>query len=1262
MAANANLSYAASADAQLALLGTLAVTGGTGATIGGSIGSTTTSAEIKVTGNATTTAAAVKVNIYGISASTATSGTNTYTLVHGGGASNTLNNATYSLGTVYNNTNFILTNPGSAFTATATDLTVGITAVTALTAEYWKGGLSGSVSVWAASNGSTQSNWTTDGAGTATALVPSANVIFGDATATAGNQVGMTLGANMSINGLTVDGSTLPADTNPVTLNADGNKLTIGAGAITVNSGAAAVTLNAPIVFATGQVFTNNSASTLSLGAISAGINSLTLAGTGATTIGTFTSSAGLTVSSGTVTLAGTAALAGAQTWTNNSSSTLTVSGNISNSTFLLTVAGTGNTTISGTIGNGSGGLAMTGSGTLTISGINTFTGGTTVGSGVLQISGAGTLGAATGALAVNGTGILDLGATSQTVGAVTIGDGTIQNGTLTASSFTSTGGTVSANLAGASAALTHNSGTLRLSGANTYGGGTTVSGGSLRVANASGSAAGTGNVTLNGGTFASGTAGGGGSISGSLLAGSAPHVISPGGAGTSATGAGTTSAAVAIGTLTVGGLTLNNNSTLYYEFNTSAVTNDQITDTGALTYSNTGAGSQTTIDVPLSLSAGTYRLIGGFATTNLPAGPNPTGLGLAPIGGGSVPTNYSLNLNLTSSELDLVVVAADVPVAWSAPLSANVHAGSTANVGATLANNGVSTLHHTDYTVSASGGSNITYTNPASVDIGAGASQSYLFSAATTGTAAEGPTTVTLSASGTGVTSSPVTTTATLTVYDLAAANTIGAVNFGPVHAGATITQPITLTNTAPTDATYTETLTSNGFSNTTTGFTATGTVATALVAGGTSDTTDLVVGTGASLAFGHQTGTTTLALASNEVNGSGLGTTNLTGQIVNISADVYSGKAQWSLSADGDWLTQSNWADTQSSLQFGTPGISGIAGDTATFGGSGTTAAAIDISTANPSLAAITFNAPDSGLGFTITRTSGTSTNRVTLSGGPATVNVNDGTHDAIAAPLTVDVGGVTISGNGVLALSGSGNVFNGPVAVVGTVKTTISGTSAFNYASSSPASISVGTDMDTPTLVIRPTSGSTVASGVTATVAAGATLELDGTVSALSDQTTALQRASVQNNGSLVAGDLTSLDAAVQQVGGIDGAGTTTVADNASLTADHINQTALVIGNNSVFTLAPSNSDGSPMGLEGSGSSLVLAGSLAPSSSFIASSGSLLGVSGATSSASASLSSSGGASVSAVPEPTSGLLLGLGALGLFGVGAARRKKSAR
>src|SRR5208283_2958670 len=54
-----------------------------------------------------------------------------------------------------------------------------------------------------------------------------------------------------------------------------------------------------------------------------------------------------------------------------------------------------------------------------------------------------------------------------------------------------------------------------------------------------------------------------------------------------------------------------------------------------------------------------------------------------------------------------------------------------------------------------------------------------------------------------------------------------------------------------------------------------------------------------------------------------------------VNYTAQVFSGKAQWNLSGGASWGSNGNWQDTQAGgPNAGAPGISGFAGDTATFG----------------------------------------------------------------------------------------------------------------------------------------------------------------------------------------------------------------------------------------------------------------------------------------------------------------------------------------
>ncbi len=104
-------------------------------------------------------------------------------------------------------------------------------------------------------------------------------------------------------------------------------------------------------------------------------------------------------------------------------------------------------------------------------------------------------------------------------------------------------------------------------------------------------------------------------------------------------------------------------------------------------------------------------------------------------------------------------------------------------------------------------------------------------------------------------------------------------------------------------------------------------------------------------------------------------------------------------------------------------------------------------------------------------------------------------------------------------------------------------------------------------------------TIGTGVTATVNNSATLELAGTVSALGNGS---GRVNITNNSTAVAGILVS--GTHQVVGNIDGSGTTQVNAGRDLTANHIVQSALVIGgtagSTALVTIAASNASGNPL----------------------------------------------------------------------------------
>ena len=131
--------------------------------------------------------------------------------------------------------------------------------------------------------------------------------------------------------------------------------------------------------------------------------------------------------------------------------------------------------------------------------GNSTFSGAITL-NGNLTVSQAATSGS--NALSITG------GIGSTTAGTKTLtfaGPGAINVST---TAIANTTGTVAVSVSG---------GTTTLSVASTYGGGTTVSGGTLLVTNTAGSGTGTGTVTVNGGTLGGGTATGVGGISGNV-------------------------------------------------------------------------------------------------------------------------------------------------------------------------------------------------------------------------------------------------------------------------------------------------------------------------------------------------------------------------------------------------------------------------------------------------------------------------------------------------------------------------------------------------------------------------------------------------------------------------------------------------------------------------------------------------------------------------------------------------------------------------
>jgi autotransporter-associated beta strand protein len=316
-------------------------------------------------------------------------------------------------------------------------------------------------------------------AGTGTTILTGADTYSGGTTISAGTlQIGSggttgSITGNVSDNGaLTFDLSSSVTFSGVVSgagsLSQAGTGTTILTGADTYSGGTtiSAGTLQIGNGSTTGSITGNVSdngklaidlSTSFALGGVISGAGSLTQSGTGATTLtGADTYSGGTTISAGTLQI-GNGGTAGS------------ITGNVTDSA-TLTIDLSSGLTLNGVI-SGTGKLTQIGAGTTSLTGADTYSGGTTISSGTLQIGNGGTTGSITGNVTDNAAFAIDL-SSSLTLSGVISGSG----------SLTQTG-----------------TGTTILTGADTYSGGTTVNAGTLQIGSGGSTGSITGNVTDNG-------------------------------------------------------------------------------------------------------------------------------------------------------------------------------------------------------------------------------------------------------------------------------------------------------------------------------------------------------------------------------------------------------------------------------------------------------------------------------------------------------------------------------------------------------------------------------------------------------------------------------------------------------------------------------------------------------------------------------------------------------------------------------------------
>jgi autotransporter-associated beta strand protein len=418
------------------------------------------------------------------------------------------------------------------------------------------------------------------GAGTLT--LTGANIYSGG-TNLNGGILAVNVDANLGTGPLSFNGGTLEA-------------LATGGGIVSGK----AITLNSA-----GGAFLADAGTASTLSGVIAGTGSWTKAGSGTLILtGANSYSGGTTISAGTLQLG-------------DGGATGSISGSVIDDGALV-FDRSDSVNFAGVIG-GTGAVSQNGAGTLTLTAVNTYRGGTNLNGGTLAVNSDGNLG--TGALSFNGG----------TLEALATGGGLVSSKAITLNSAggtfladAGTASTLSGVIAGTGSWTKSGVGTLTLTGANIYSGGTNLNGGTLAIN--SDANLGTGPLSFNGGTLEALAAGGG------IVSSKAITLNSAGGTFLADAGTASTLSGVIIGTgswtksglgtLTLTGANIYSGGT-NLNGGTLAINSDANLGTGPLTFNGgtlealaTGGGIVSSKAITLNSAGGTFLADAGTAST----------------------------------------------------------------------------------------------------------------------------------------------------------------------------------------------------------------------------------------------------------------------------------------------------------------------------------------------------------------------------------------------------------------------------------------------------------------------------------------------------------------------------------------------------------------------------------------------------------------------------------------------------------------------